>query len=124
MDFKPLLEEIKIRAASEFDKNFRRKAFFEKKWKPRKRDSRGSLMYVTGRLSRSIRGVVNDRSVSFTSSTPYASIHNAGGTINVTPKITIPQRQFIGHHKTIEKQIEKSIHNHIPQEIINHINFK
>ena len=72
---------------------------------------------VTGTMRRSIQGHVEGDGVRFTSSVPYASVHNEGGTIaqNVRAhqrrnkktgksyqvrahqrRITMPRRQFVG----------------------------
>ena len=84
---KKILTDIKVELSEEFDRNFERKAFFTKKWKDRKRDGKGSLMVQTGKLRRSIRARVGEDSVTWTSSEPYAAIHNEGGTITVTKKM-------------------------------------
>ena len=84
---KILLNDIKVELSEEFDRNFERKAFFERKWKPRRNEGKGSLMLQTGKLRRSLRGRVTGNSVTWTSSEPYANIHNQGGTITVTAKM-------------------------------------
>ncbi|MEE0983317.1 MAG: phage virion morphogenesis protein [Bacteroidales bacterium] len=131
-----MMKDIGVDLADEFDQNFERKAFFNKKWKDRKVGNRGTLLVATGRLRRSITMKATEKSITFTSDTPYASIHNEGGEIEVTKKmkgyfwymygqtgyepykamamkrvgskITIPQRQFIGYHKTIDKIVEEN----------------
>lgn len=103
--------------SDEFDRNFLRKAFFSKKWKPRANpDAKGTLLMVTGTLRRSIRAEVRGNGVRFTSAVPYAAIHNEGGTGTKpvrrhtrvsrkgrlytvrahTRRFTMPQRQFVG----------------------------
>lgn len=82
-----LLNDLRVELSDEFDKNFERKAFFNKRWKPRKHGRKGTLMMVTGKLRRSLRSSVNGRSITWTSSEPYAAIHNEGGTITVTAKM-------------------------------------
>ena len=82
-----VLNDLRVELADEFDKNFERKAFFGKLWASRKSGIRGSLMMVKGRLRRSLRARVQNKSIVFTSSVPYASIHNEGGTIKVTAKM-------------------------------------
>ena len=82
---KILLNDICVELSEEFDRNFERKAFFERKWKPRRNEGKGSLMLQTGKLRRSLRGrVTGNNSVTWTSSEPYADIHNRGGEITVT----------------------------------------
>lgn len=84
------LNDIKVEAADEFDRNFEREAFFNEKWARRKYNddkSRG-LLVRTGNLRRSITAEVTDRdSVVFSSALPYARIHNEGGTVTVTRKM-------------------------------------
>lgn len=82
-----LLNDLRVELSDEFDKNFERKAFFNRKWKPRRRSGKGTLMMVTGKLRRSLRSSVNGRSITWTSSEPYAAIHNEGETITVTAKM-------------------------------------
>ena len=84
---KRILTDLKVELTEEFDRNFERKAFFSKPWKPRKQDGRGTLMLQTGKLRRSIRSKINKDSVSWATSEPYAAIHNNGGTITVTAKM-------------------------------------
>ena len=82
-----ILNDLRVELTEEFDRNFERKAFFTKTWDTRKSGNRGSLMMVTGRLRRSIRAQVQNNSIVFTSSVPYAAIHNEGGTLKVTAKM-------------------------------------
>jgi phage gpG-like protein len=141
-----MMHDIGVDLADEFDQNFERKAFFGKKWKNRKFGNRGTLLVATGRLRRSITMKATEKSITFSSDTPYASIHNEGGEIEVTKKmkgyfwymygqtgyepykaiamkrlgskITIPQRQFIGYHKTIDKIVEEHAQDMI-EDVIN-----
>lgn len=85
--FKGMMKEIRVELHDEFDKNFERKAFFDKPWIKRKREGRGSTLVVSGRLRRGLRSTSNANSVRFTHDAPYAKIHNEGGTITVTPKM-------------------------------------
>lgn len=83
-----LLNDLKVELADEFDQNFERKAFFDDPWPGvRMPNKRGSLMLRTGRLRRSLRARVAGSAVVFTSSTPYAQLHNAGGKVKVTAKM-------------------------------------
>lgn len=86
-----LIHDIRVEVSDEFDRNFERKAFFDRPWRPRRsqRSGRGSLLQVTGTLRRSIRPEENPTAgtVSWTSSEPYASIHNNGGSITVTARM-------------------------------------
>jgi phage gpG-like protein len=84
--FQNFLSDLKVELMDEFDRNFERKAFFDQPW-PRERfpNRRGSLMMRTGALRRSIRSQVSGQTIRFSSSLPYATIHNEGGQIAVTP---------------------------------------
>ena len=48
-----LLHDIQVELTEEFDRNFERKAFFDRPWRPRRseRSGRGSLMNVTGKCA-------------------------------------------------------------------------
>ena len=92
MDINDLEKKITIGAAKEladeFDLNFKRKAFFTEKWaSPKINNSRGSVMNRSGNLRRSIKYNVRDGMIVFSSSLPYASIHNEGGEITVTAQM-------------------------------------
>ena len=85
------LKDISVKLGDEFDRNFERQAFFNEQWARRKfndDESRG-LLSREGTLRRTIKkeASVTDHSVVFTSSVPYAAIHNEGGTITVTRKM-------------------------------------
>lgn len=83
-----LINEIRIELTDEFDQNFERKAFFTEKWKEtRTPRSTGSLLARTGALRESIQSEVSEDSIRWSSSLPYASIHNSGGKIRVTAKM-------------------------------------
>ncbi len=92
MDIKDLenniAQDLAVELADEFDENFERKAFFTDKWPSTKlSNQRGSLMMRSGNLRRSIRYNVRNNQILFSSSLPYASIHNEGGEIVVTQKM-------------------------------------
>lgn len=129
-----MMDDIAVDLKDEFVENFRRQGFFEKKWKPVKFRKSEGILIGHGRLWRSITAKTTINSITFSSDTPYASIHNEGGVIEVTKKmkgyfwymygqigyepykamalkkvgskIVIPQRQFIGYHKDIDKIVE------------------
>lgn len=139
-----ILNDLRVELSDEFDRNFQRKAFFTRKWPPRKHINRkGTLLLVTGKLRRSIRCRVDADSVVWETSERYAAIHNYGGTITVTAKmkkffwykhkatrddawkwmalmkvgskITIPQRQFLGDHPQVRKRAEAVIQRNLQQ---------
>ncbi len=82
------LRDLKVELTEEFDRNFQRKAFFDKAWPKTKLINRkGSMMMRSGQLRQSIQSRIEGSKIIFTSSLPYASIHNEGGTIVVTAKM-------------------------------------
>lgn len=85
--FDKLLKDIKVELSDEFDRNFQRKAFFDRTWKPAKVNNIGSLMMRTGALRKSLMAKIEPMAVRWTSSLPYADIHNSGGNITVTVKM-------------------------------------
>ncbi len=80
-----LLSDLRVELTEEFDRNFERKAFFDRAWKPiAGSNNRGSLMMRTGALRNSIESRVQQEGLQFTSNMPYAAIHNEGGELTVT----------------------------------------
>lgn len=85
---KNVLSDIRVDLTEEFDRNFERKAFFNKKWNNTKLpNQRGSLLSRSGKLRRSIMSKQTNDSVAWSSSLPYATINNEGGEIEVTAKM-------------------------------------
>lgn len=85
---KNILSDVRIELTDEFDRNFERKAFFDKAWENSKvPNHKGSLMMRTGKLRRSIRSKQGSNDISWSSSLPYASLHNEGGEIIVTERM-------------------------------------
>lgn len=85
---KQIISDLRVELKDEFDKNFQRKAFFDRPWKQTKMlNKKGSLMMRTGALRQSLQAISNANQISFTSSLPYANIHNEGGTIKVTAQM-------------------------------------
>lgn len=82
-----LLKDIKVELDDEFDRNFERKAFFDRPWKPAVRNAIGSLLMRSGALRKSMSSELSGTSIRWTSSLAYADIHNSGGTITVTAKM-------------------------------------
>lgn len=87
--YKQILQDVAEDLNDEFHENFRNKAFFDKKWKETKLyNRRGSLMIrSSGGLYSSINHQIANNSITWTSSKPYASLHNEGGEITVTRKM-------------------------------------
>ena len=88
------MEDIRVECDDEFQQNFQREAFFNEKWKRRKHDDGGGrkLLHGTGsggvHLSQSLfPGKLQGDTITYTSTLPYAAIHNDGGVIVVTAKM-------------------------------------
>jgi phage gpG-like protein len=85
---KNVLSDVRVDVSEEFDRNFERKGFFDKKWRGTNMpNQRGSLLMRSGKLRRSVQSRQNDNSVSWSSSLPYAKINNDGGEIIVTTRM-------------------------------------
>ena len=86
--FNNIIKDVQVNLSDEFDRNFERKAFFDRPWSPAKlTNNRGSLMMRSGNLRNSISSKIEGENIVWTSSQPYASIHNEGGEIIVTQKM-------------------------------------
>jgi phage gpG-like protein len=86
--FRRIIKDIAVELSDEFDKNFERKAFFDKKWPQTKWPvNKGSLMLRTGAGRRSISHKITDTKITWRSSLPYMGIHNEGGEIAVTARM-------------------------------------
>lgn len=86
--FKIILNDLKVELSDEFDKNFERKAFFDKKWQQTKwPNNKGSLMMRTGAGRRSIFSKIEGDVIVWRSNLPYMSIQNEGGEITVTAQM-------------------------------------
>lgn len=132
-----ILNDMRVELSDEFDRNFERKAWFSKNWKPRAHDyPRGSLLIVSGNMRRSIKGNAEtlENGVRFSSPYPYAEIHNEGlsaskpvrahqrtnkktkKTYTVrahTRKFTMPERRFIGDGPETQKLIRNVIDDNL-----------
>lgn len=145
-----ILRDLQVELGEEFDRNFQRGAFFNEPW-PAKRDGSPSHLVKTGKLRRSITSVITGNRLRFTTSEPYAAIHNEGGTITVTKqmnaffwakfketgqphwkrlalvkvssKLTIPKRQFIGTSPEVERTIERVIDDNV-RDYLSSLDFK
>lgn len=95
-----ILRDMRVELADEFDQNFSRGGFFEDKWKD-KVTGEASTLQGGGRLRRSLVASVRGNSVVFSSSEKYASIHNEGGEITVTPRM---RRYFWAKYYEAEKK--------------------
>lgn len=83
-----IVKDVEIDLTQAFDRNFESKSFFNQKWPGEKyANSRGSQMLRTGKLRRSIKSTNTNGQISWSSNSPYASIHNEGSEIKVTKKM-------------------------------------
>lgn len=83
-----IINDIDVSVSEQFDRNFERKAFFDRAWpQTRHQNHRGSLLLRSGKLRKSIHSRQRQHTVSWISNLPYASIHNEGGQIKVTAKM-------------------------------------
>lgn len=69
-----------------FDRNFERKAFFDKRWPASRSPRRGGLQQ-RGTLRGALKSRTSEMSIFFENAMPYAAIHNEGGKIKVTEKM-------------------------------------
>lgn len=88
------LKDIKVELDDEFQKNFRREAFFSDKWQRRKYDDGSNRKVLQGEGKSGVHlsqiaasGRIEGSKVVYSSTLPYAAIHNEGGTITVTAKM-------------------------------------
>lgn len=117
--------------------SFKRGGFIDntfERWKPRKknRGRKRAILVKSGRLRRSIKMSIKGTQIVFSSSVPYAEIHNEGGTITGTARvkghtrsrggkrhkvrghrrkmnIKIPKRQFMGRSAFAERRVIKNL---------------
>lgn len=83
-----ILNDVRVEAAEQFDRNFETESFFGEAWQ-RKKSPVGSdhVLVGTGALRRSISARIEEDSITFESTLPYAGIHNEGGVIRVTARM-------------------------------------
>jgi len=83
-----LLTDLKVELTDEFDRNFQRKAFFDRSWPAEgHHNPRGSQLIRSGKLRRSINPSIRGDEIHWESTEPYADIQNFGGEITVTMKM-------------------------------------
>lgn len=79
-----VMHDFKIELDDEFDRNFERKAFFDRPWAPLSpgyNPSEGSILMRTGALRRSLHSRIDGTLLVYESSLKYAGLQNYGGTI-------------------------------------------
>lgn len=69
-----------------FDRNFERKAFFDKKWPSSRNPKRGGLQQ-RDTLRGGLKARTSEMSIFFENAVPYAKIHNEGGELTITTKM-------------------------------------
>jgi len=85
---KNIIQDTRVAITSAVDENFREKSFFGAPWAASKAPNhKGTLMIRSGQLKNSIRSKVSGSTITWSSSLPYAGIHNEGGEIEVTAKM-------------------------------------
>ncbi len=137
-----ILSDMRVELTEEFDRNFERKAFFTRKWKPRRINRRGSLLIVSGALRDSIKAEVKGNGVAFTSNVPYAVAHNEGlsGSMSIKAhsrrrnnkvhsvrahqrRVSLPERRFIGDGPQTQKIIRNVIEDNLKDFNVKLTNF-
>ena len=83
-----ILTDLKVELLDEFDRNFERRAFFDRPWPERSYPGgRGSRLQASGRGRKSFRGTILQNGVQFSTDTSYMGLHNRGGKIKITPRM-------------------------------------
>lgn len=89
-----IMKDVRVELTDEFDRNFERKAFFDRPWAPLSPNyapTEGSMLLRTGALRRSLRSRIDGTKLIYTSSLKYAGLQNYGGTVRQnfvpTPKM-------------------------------------
>lgn len=111
-----ILKDVKVELIEAAMDNFRDKGFFGQKWAQAKDDKRkGYELVKTGALRRSVKAKIAGNKILFSSSLPYASIHNLGGTIirKGGKAVNMPQRQFLGAHGQVNDLVKRVVTRHI-----------
>lgn len=101
--FNNVLKDIQVELTDEFDKNFERKAFFDRPWAPLSKNYRpttGSMLLRTGALRRSLKSRISGTSIIFSSSLPYSGLQNYGGTVrqDFTPSPQMRRWAWANYH--------------------------
>ena len=102
---KKIVKDVSVELTDEFDRNFERKAFFDKPWAPLSPNydpQIGTMLMRTGALRKSISCHPSNNMIRFTSSMAYASIQNEGGTVrqNFVPSAKMRRWAFAKFKET------------------------
>ena len=83
-----ILNDVRVEAAEQFDRNFETESFFGEAWQRKKSPIGGDHVLVgQGNLRRDISARLDEDSITFEATLPYAAIHNEGGEIKVTDRM-------------------------------------
>lgn len=104
-----IMKDVRVELTEECDRNFERKAFFDRKWaplSPNYRPKTGSMLNRTGALRRGLRSRINGTKLIYSNSVPYAGIHNFGGVIqqDFVPSPSMRKRAMSKYKKTRSKE--------------------
>lgn len=99
-----VLKDIKVELDEEFDRNFERKAFFDRPWTPLSRaynPEGGSMLLRTGALRRSLHSRISGSAIIYSSSLRYAGLQNYGGTVrqNFVPSPKMRRWAWANYHE-------------------------
>ena len=100
-----IMKDIRVELTEEFDLNFERKAFFDRKWtplSPNYQPTTGSMLIRTGALRRGLRSRIDGTRLIYSNSVPYAGIHNYGGRIkqDFVPSTQMRRWAWAQYHET------------------------
>lgn len=83
-----ILNDVRVEASEQFDRNFETESFFGEAWQRKESPVGGDHVLVGfGALRRNISSRVEEDSITFQTTLPYAAIHNEGGDIRVTARM-------------------------------------
>lgn len=99
-----VLKDIQVELDDEFDRNFERKAFFDRPWAPLSKNynpANGSMLLRTGALRKSLRSRISGTAIIYTSSLKYAGLMNHGGTVrqNFIPSPKMRRWAWANYHE-------------------------
>lgn len=102
-----------------FDDSWKRKGFIDnriERWPQRiSKDSGRRILVKTGRLRRSLRMQASGRRVIIFTDVPYAKIHNEGGQIQTTARVSAHQRRSSSGKKTTVRAHNRRVNINMPQ---------
>lgn len=109
---KKIMKDIEVELTDEFDRNFERKAFFDRKWPPLSpsyQPTNGSMLNRTGALRQGLRPHLNGPRLLYTNSEKYATIHNEGGIIHqdFVPSQKQRRRAWALYYKTKDEKYRR-----------------